>query len=174
MDDDLLDEIERKHNVQCGSKKPDVTYKTYDNFGTNMNEELIDEFIQGEFGFIEDDIDFEYNVDDDNIIHVDDSDFLAMLEKENLELADCTQNSLTSCDSINNPIVLSSSSVINNSSMDQLNYCCLCGNHKNDHNDQLHKFFASYDDYRCKKCNKFFYQHNHCKNPCFNPHQRIS
>lgn len=173
MDDNLLDEIQLKNNVHCGSKKPDVTSKTYDNFGTNMNEELIDDFIESEFGFIEDEIKFEYNVSDDKIIDVDDSDFLAMLEKEEFEISNCTQNSSISCDSINNPIVLSSSSV-DNASMDQLNYCCLCGNHKNNHNDQLHKFFASYDAYRCKKCNKFFYQHNHCKNPCFNPHQRIS
>lgn len=50
--------------------------------------------------------------------------------------------------------------------------CCLCGTYKNNHY-KSHHFFPCLDKYRCRECNYFFYQHNHSKNPCFNPYSRI-
>lgn len=52
--------------------------------------------------------------------------------------------------------------------------CCLCGKSKSYHsNNKPHKFFKIIEEYRCKKCNKFFYQHNHAIMPCFSPIKRI-
>jgi len=52
--------------------------------------------------------------------------------------------------------------------------CCLCGKPESHHsNNKPHKFFKIIEEYRCKKCNKFFYQHNHSLTPCFTPIKRI-
>ena len=52
--------------------------------------------------------------------------------------------------------------------------CCLCGNFKDNHNENnRHKFFKIKEEYRCKICNKFFYEHDHAKNPCFSPYAYI-
>ena len=50
--------------------------------------------------------------------------------------------------------------------------CCLCGHRRNAH-VQLHKFFPCYQEYRCKKCGKFFFQHDHLKQPCFTPFKQL-
>lgn len=37
-------------------------------------------------------------------------------------------------------------------------FCCLCGVDKYKH-DNGHKFFKAFDEHRCKKCNKFYFEH---------------
>ena len=51
-------------------------------------------------------------------------------------------------------------------------FCCLCGISKKYHS-KTHKFFECLDEYKCIKCSKFFFQHNHQKNPCFCPKKYI-
>ena len=52
--------------------------------------------------------------------------------------------------------------------------CCLCGLHKNNHMDGIrHKFVKIKEEYRCRNCNKFFYEHNHSKVSCFFPNKYI-
>jgi hypothetical protein len=52
--------------------------------------------------------------------------------------------------------------------------CCLCGKSESYHsNNKSHKFFKIMEEYRCTKCNKFFYQHDHSLIPCFSPIKRI-
>jgi hypothetical protein len=53
------------------------------------------------------------------------------------------------------------------------NICCLCGVAKEKHKCKEHKFFASKPQCKCKKCGKFFYEHNHTKSPCFTPHVNL-
>ena len=48
-------------------------------------------------------------------------------------------------------------------------FCCLCGKYDYEHKNERHSFFAAYEDHRCIKCNKWFFQHNHKKNPCWQP-----
>ena len=52
-------------------------------------------------------------------------------------------------------------------------YCCLCGVAVEKHKNKRHKFFPCMESYRCKKCFKFFYQHDHSCNPCFEPFKYI-
>ena len=52
--------------------------------------------------------------------------------------------------------------------------CCICGLPRGSHTANTHKFFECSEKYKCKKCGKYFYQHNHCKNSCFDPHVRLS
>ena len=52
--------------------------------------------------------------------------------------------------------------------------CCLCGVEKVKHSRMRHKYFQIEESYRCKKCGLFFFQHNHCKNPCFSPFKYIN
>lgn len=51
--------------------------------------------------------------------------------------------------------------------------CCLCGTREDKHTNKNHAFFKASHEYRCMKCNKFFYQHDHYKNPCFTPYKRL-
>ena len=50
--------------------------------------------------------------------------------------------------------------------------CCLCGISKKFHSI-THRFVECLDEYKCIKCHKFFYQHDHLKNPCFCPKKYI-
>ena len=51
--------------------------------------------------------------------------------------------------------------------------CCICGVRKEKHAHINHGFFPCLEEYRCKRCSKFFYQHDHRKNPCFSPYKYI-
>ena len=51
--------------------------------------------------------------------------------------------------------------------------CCLCGIYKSKHSKIHHRFCKIREEYRCKICNKFFYEHNHSKTPCFFPYKYI-
>jgi len=58
--------------------------------------------------------------------------------------------------------------------LDDNDICCLCGKPESHHSDNKpHKFFRIIEEYRCTKCNKYFYQHNHVVMPCFSPIKRI-
>lgn len=48
-------------------------------------------------------------------------------------------------------------------------FCCLCGLDGEKHIGKNHLFIRAKDEYRCKKCKLFYYQHNHLSNPCFQP-----
>ena len=48
-------------------------------------------------------------------------------------------------------------------------FCCLCGKYDFEHECERHKFFAAFDDHRCTKCNKWFFQHKNMLNPCWKP-----
>jgi hypothetical protein len=51
----------------------------------------------------------------------------------------------------------------------QTNFICvLYGKCRNFHNSN-HKFIETKEDFRCKKCNKFFYQHFPHINSCYDP-----
>ena len=52
-------------------------------------------------------------------------------------------------------------------------FCCLCGKEDYHHHSSRHTFFPCLDEYRCKNCGKFFYQHDHTSNPCFEPYKRL-
>lgn len=54
------------------------------------------------------------------------------------------------------------------------NICCLCGFDINEHYKKRHTFICCYDMYRCKKCNRFYYQHSHEEREClFVPYKYI-
>ena len=53
-------------------------------------------------------------------------------------------------------------------------FCCLCGKYDFEHKNERHHFFAAFEDHRCIKCNKWFFQHNHKKNPCWQPTKYLS
>lgn len=44
----------------------------------------------------------------------------------------------------------------------EYNFCCLCGIPKEKHINS-HKYFEAFDDHRCKKCDKFYFEHKNCK-----------
>lgn len=46
--------------------------------------------------------------------------------------------------------------------------CVLCGDYRYFHNNK-HKFIKTKEAYRCKKCNKFFFEHFPHINSCYNP-----
>lgn len=53
-------------------------------------------------------------------------------------------------------------------------YCCLCGFHSEIHHIKTHRFIKLDENYRCKKCSKFFFQHKHSHDDCiFEPHKFI-
>lgn len=55
------------------------------------------------------------------------------------------------------------------------NTCCLCGHTREGHTQaKRHRFFPCLEEYRCKKCLEFFYQHSHTNNPCFQPFKHIA
>lgn len=57
----------------------------------------------------------------------------------------------------------------------QLQTCCFCGCKEECHREgKLHGFFPCFEVYRCQNCNKFFYQHDHSKKPCFKPKNYIA
>ena len=45
--------------------------------------------------------------------------------------------------------------------------CHICGVEKEKHKSLSHKFIEATYSNKCIKCKKWFYQHNHLKNPCF-------
>lgn len=51
--------------------------------------------------------------------------------------------------------------------------CCLCGKEPKFHTQEKHRFFRATSKNKCKKCKQWFYQHDHSKNPCFDPEERI-
>ena len=55
------------------------------------------------------------------------------------------------------------------------NTCCLCGHTREGHSQaSRHRFFPCLEEYRCKKCFNFFYQHSHTNSPCFQPFKHIA
>lgn len=53
--------------------------------------------------------------------------------------------------------------------------CCLCGKEYHQHMDLTHKFFIIKDEYKCKKCGLYFYQHKHSSKHCnFTPCKNIN
>lgn len=46
--------------------------------------------------------------------------------------------------------------------------CVLCGEYRYFHSNK-HKFIETKEAYRCKKCNKFFFQHFPHINSCYDP-----
>jgi hypothetical protein len=52
-------------------------------------------------------------------------------------------------------------------------YCCICGYHKTRHDKKRHIFIKIEECYKCQTCGKFFFQHDHSKNPCFRPYKYI-
>lgn len=51
--------------------------------------------------------------------------------------------------------------------------CCLCGVEQNKHHHKPHKFVEKNPKYKCRKCKKYFYEHDHYNNPCFDPYVRL-
>lgn len=52
-------------------------------------------------------------------------------------------------------------------------FCCLCGLRKSKHSYARHRFFEAKPEHKCIECNKWFYQHDHEKSPCFDPYVRL-
>lgn len=67
---------------------------------------------------------------------------------------------------------LSKDIIIDINKLKDTNYCCLCGIHQSCHTNK-HRFFKIEENYKCKKCHKFFFQHNHLFNPCFTPYEYL-
>ena len=52
--------------------------------------------------------------------------------------------------------------------------CCLCGCNLKEHNKKTHHFIKLEEKYKCIKCNKYFFEHEHNNNDCyFKPHEYI-
>lgn len=47
--------------------------------------------------------------------------------------------------------------------------CILCGKQLDSHREQRHVFIAQKEEYRCKVCGRFFYEHNHLSGSCYSP-----
>jgi len=62
----------------------------------------------------------------------------------------------------------------NSLQINKYNFCCLCGRDKYYHKNIPHHYYSAKDKYRCQKCNKFFYEHDHKKNPCFTPFEYLN
>ena len=56
---------------------------------------------------------------------------------------------------------------------ENIDICCFCGKNYSEHKKFTHEFHPCKEKYKCKKCNKFFFQHNHSKTPCFQPYEYI-
>lgn len=52
--------------------------------------------------------------------------------------------------------------------------CVLCGKTLDGHKKNHHVFIATRDEYRCKICGMFFYEHDHSKNSCYTPYKPVS
>lgn len=55
----------------------------------------------------------------------------------------------------------------------EYSFCAMCGISKDRHHNQRHGFQQAYENYRCRNCNGFFFEHDHIKKPCFHPHKYI-
>lgn len=55
----------------------------------------------------------------------------------------------------------------------QENICCICGTTQSQHYTKRHAFFKASYEYRCKRCGKYFYEHDMAQNPCFTPIKRL-
>lgn len=54
-------------------------------------------------------------------------------------------------------------------------FCCICGVDELEHSNKRHKYFGAKDEYTCKKCGLFFFEHTHNSNGCyFMPTEYIS
>jgi hypothetical protein len=54
-------------------------------------------------------------------------------------------------------------------------FCCICGKTVFEHNKERHKYFCAKDEYKCKKCGLFFYEHTHNSKGCiFTPFKHLS
>lgn len=54
-------------------------------------------------------------------------------------------------------------------------FCCICGVDELEHSNKRHKYFGAKDEYTCKKCGLFFFEHTHNSNGCyFTPTNYIS
>lgn len=52
--------------------------------------------------------------------------------------------------------------------------CCICGKLEEHHYKERHNFFPTKIEYRCKKCDLYFYQHKHNnKDCCFTPYKYL-
>lgn len=91
------------------------------------------------------------------------------IQKPEPQQTDETENDLNYSDLKMGQVIYSSSE------QDRRNneICCLCGFKYSEHSKQRHGFFKAINDYRCKNCSKFFYQHDHYNNPCFRPYKYI-
>lgn len=153
MDDSLMDEIAGASVNEDESKK-------------------INQFLEREFSSSFDDLEtnimgIDYDVNFDNAIM---NNIESEIENEigfgyDIETMD------------DDDVVLSSrklSQIIFNTESLLTDFCCMCGLHRNNHSHEQHRFFPCLEEYRCKKCTHFFYQHDHRKKPCFNPYKYIS
>lgn len=52
-------------------------------------------------------------------------------------------------------------------------FCCLCGLRLSKHGFARHRFFEAKPEHKCIACNKWFYEHDHKKSPCFDPYVRL-
>ena len=52
-------------------------------------------------------------------------------------------------------------------------FCSICGLLAKNHYNETHRFFRAFDLHRCIHCNKFFYQHDHSRNPCWKPYKYL-
>ena len=148
-----------------------------------MDDSLLDEIIGNDADTEEQKYSIDYNIDDDFlnnfVVHVcyddtdeeviySDNDILSeTIHDAVLPLAN-TQNA----NNIDNDIKMvshQSDDVKEKSKMSIHEFCCLCGVSVYKHRGKLHKFSPCIEEYRCKKCYKFFYQHDHLSNPCFQP-----
>jgi hypothetical protein len=90
-----------------------------------------------------------------------DNDLLIELEKEFDEYSNiiiCSSNVHVISSNENNDIYQ-----IKNPQTNKYYFCCLCGKLESCHNKERHAFFAAFDEHRCIKCKKFFFEHRNVK-----------
>lgn len=171
-----IDTNDTKHNLEQDTLKPqpikiDTTFNCV--------------FIEDD-DWLDDDDDEEEEEDNkftnNNTIYKHTSTPIPTYENDETNINTYPTNSYIS--NVSNPVVNTPSNPINSSlSFDELfesisydscenqyyMFCCLCGVDEEHHNEKNHMFVRAKNEYLCKECGLFYYQHNHLLNPCFQP-----
>lgn len=180
----LLKKIENLSNNQ------NTNCYNYNNIDKNIDNHTSD-FLKS-MGFIE----YDYECFDDDDLDDDDLDNVindVVNEVNNYDNRAIHIYDYNNSDDDDNSVVIGSNMVVENDTnfkvhsitnikcvnvciknINDYNFCCICGKSELEHKYLLHKYFKAFEDHKCIKCNKFFFQHDHKKKPCWKPKRYIS
>ena len=196
MDDTLLDEIMGAEKSIPSLNESSTDSSCHNKKNTNIDlsfNKLIDEYLTLDTSYSNNNssnIQYNshkysstgYNNIENNLFDIDSSDSDDEIDDSEYdgglsELYNFIFDEKETSNNTKNTVVLSSAHINNrnkNGAIKLSNRCCLCGCVNSNHTSQRHKFFPCLESYRCKKCYRFFYQHNHSNNPCFEPFKHIA